>query len=97
MAMRGRLRMLGISLVDMLRRYRRQGDVRRQDQAENDPPAGLSHALMIMATGRTARQTGGRSSLFGRCSMRDSGIRRSCAIVSGGISNRDEPFVTAWS
>ena len=59
MAMRGRPRMVGISLVDMLRRHRRQGDVRHQDQAENDPPAGLSHALMIMATGRTARQTRG--------------------------------------
>jgi hypothetical protein len=48
---RSRPRMVGVSLMDMLRRQRRESNVRRQDEAESNPAEGLCHGQMIMVAG----------------------------------------------
>jgi hypothetical protein len=56
MPVRSRSGMVGVSLMNVLPRDRRQGDVRHQDQAESDLPKGLLHVRTIMATERRVRQ-----------------------------------------
>jgi hypothetical protein len=59
MPMRGRVGMVGISLVDMLRRQRRQGEIWHQNQADDGAAEGTLHLPVIMVTPRTPRQTRG--------------------------------------
>jgi hypothetical protein len=42
--------MVGVSLMDMLRRQRRQGEVRHQNQADDGAAEGRLHLPVIMVT-----------------------------------------------
>jgi len=59
MPMRSRVGVVGIGLVDMLRRQRRQGEIRHQHQADDGAAEGRLHLPVIMVTPRTLRQTRG--------------------------------------
>jgi len=59
MPMRGRVAMVGISLVNVLRRQRRQGEIWHQNQADDGAAEGRLHLPVIMVTPRTLRQTRG--------------------------------------
>jgi hypothetical protein len=50
MPMRGRPGMVGVSLMDMLRRQRRQGEIRHQDRADDGAAEGRLHLPVIMVT-----------------------------------------------
>jgi len=57
MPMRSRVGVVGIGLVDMLRRQRRQGEIGHQDQADDGAAERRLHVQVIMVMRITPRQT----------------------------------------